>query len=62
MNKPDSPSSKERIKLIHGLRRLQELVNEENRTQAWKSRWALRIGLVFIVLISAALLALLLRV
>lgn len=59
---PDSPSSKDRIKLIHGLRLLQELVNEENRNQAWKSRWALKIGLVFVILISAALLALLLRV
>lgn len=59
---PDSPSSKDRIKLIHGLRLLQELVNEENRNQAWKNRWALRVGLVFVILISAALLALLLRV
>ena len=62
MNKLDSPSSKDRNKMIHGLRLLQELVNEENSNQAWKSHWALRIGLVFIVLISAALLALLLRV
>jgi hypothetical protein len=62
MNKPESPSSNDRNKLIHGLRRLQELVNEENRNQAWKSRWALRIGLVFILLISAAMLTLLLRV
>jgi hypothetical protein len=62
MERPEDPSSKDQMKMIHGLRLLQELVKEENRTQAWKSRWALRIGLVFIVLISAALLTLLLQV
>ena len=52
---PDLPPSNDRNKLVYGLQLLQKMVTEENQNEIWKSRWALRIGIVFMVLISAAL-------
>ena len=59
---PDLFPSNDRKKLIDGLRLLQKMVTEEKQNEIWKSRWASRIGLVFLVLISAALITLLLRI
>jgi hypothetical protein len=59
---PDLPPSNDRKKRVYGLRLLQKMVTEEKQNEIWKSRWALRIGLVFMVLISAALITLLLKI
>jgi hypothetical protein len=52
----------DRNNLFHGLQLLQKMVHEENQSEIWKIRWAKRIGLLFMVLIITALIALLLRV
>ena len=59
---PDLPPSNDRNKLVYGLRLLQKMVMEEKQNEIWKNRWALRIGAIFMVLISAALITLLLRI
>jgi hypothetical protein len=62
LKRNDLPPANDRNKLFHGLRLLQEMVNEEKQNEIWKNRWAVRIGLVFALLISAALIALLLQI
>lgn len=57
MDESDDPihAASRRLAGINALRKLRELVDEENAHALWKARWARRLGTLFVLIAVAAL-------